>query len=82
MDSPQLRHLSLAEEEKVVSLEEKPHQGQGSLLPLPDPGSHERLLAERKLLRKLDTRLLPTIVIIYMMNYIDVCSFFRLLQDL
>ncbi|KAF8218614.1 MFS general substrate transporter [Tricholoma matsutake] len=52
-------------------LEESEHQNQDSLLSLPDPGSHERLLAERKLVRKLDMRLLPTVVIIYLMNYID-----------
>jgi len=39
---------------------------------LPEPGSRERLLAERKLVRKLDMRLLPTIFLIYIMNYIDV----------
>ena len=41
-------------------------------------GEHEaaqlevRQIAERRLLRKLDFRLLPTIVVIYLMNYIDV----------
>ena len=41
-------------------------------------GKHEaaqlevRQTAERRLLRKLDFRLLPTIVVIYLMNYIDV----------
>ena len=30
--------------------------------------------AERKLVRKLDNRLLPTIVVIFIMNYIDVCA--------
>jgi len=39
---------------------------------LSEPGSRERLLAERKLVRKLDMRLLPTIFLIYIMNYIDV----------
>lgn len=39
---------------------------------LPESGSPERLLAEKKLVRKLDTRLLPTIFIIFIMNYIDV----------
>jgi len=40
---------------------------------LPAPGTRERAIAEKKLLRKLDTRLLPTIFIIYIMNYTDVC---------
>ncbi|KAL4263459.1 MFS transporter superfamily protein [Pleurotus pulmonarius] len=38
---------------------------------LPESGSPERLLAEKRLVRKLDTRLLPTIFIIFIMNYID-----------
>ncbi|KAF8160635.1 major facilitator superfamily domain-containing protein [Crassisporium funariophilum] len=38
---------------------------------LPVPGSHERTVAERKLVRKLDMRLLPTIFLIFIMNYID-----------
>ncbi|PPR01382.1 hypothetical protein CVT24_006220 [Panaeolus cyanescens] len=36
-----------------------------------EQGSPERLLAEKKLVRKLDSRLLPTIFIIFIMNYID-----------
>lgn len=31
-----------------------------------------RRIAERRLVRKLDFRLLPTVVVIYFMNYIDV----------
>ncbi|KAJ6585503.1 major facilitator superfamily domain-containing protein [Mycena capillaripes] len=38
---------------------------------LPAIGTPERILAERKLVRKLDTRLLPTIILIYIMNYIE-----------
>ena len=33
-----------------------------------------RASAERQLLKKLDHRLLPTIVVIYILNYIDVCE--------
>jgi len=43
---------------------------------LPEPGSHERMLAEKALLRKLDMRLLPTIFVIFIMNYIDVRASF------
>jgi len=39
---------------------------------LPAAGTRERAIAEKKLLRKLDTRLLPTIFVIYIMNYTDV----------
>ncbi|KAJ8079920.1 hypothetical protein PM082_016745 [Marasmius tenuissimus] len=38
---------------------------------LPEPGTPERIAAERKLVRKLDRRVLPTIIVIYIMNYID-----------
>ncbi|KAJ6477323.1 MFS general substrate transporter [Mycena vitilis] len=38
---------------------------------LPEEGSAERLAAERRLVRKLDTRLLPTIFLIFILNYID-----------
>lgn len=44
---------------------------------LPAPGTPERLLAERKLVRTLDRRVLPIIIIIYIMNFIDVRSFFE-----
>ena len=55
--------------EENYSLDE---QSQTNLFVLPEPGSQERLLAERKLVRKLDRRLLPTILVIYIVNYIDV----------
>ena len=41
---------------------------------LPESGSQDRIAAEHRLVRKLDTRLLPTIFLIYILNYIDVCS--------
>jgi len=41
---------------------------------LPENGSKERAVAEHRLVRKLDTRLLPTIFLIYILNHIDVCS--------
>jgi hypothetical protein len=41
---------------------------------LPECGSQERAAAEHRLVRKLDTRLLPTIFLIFILNYIDVCS--------
>jgi len=40
----------------------------------PENGSKERAVAEHHLVRKLDTRLLPTIFLIFILNYIDVCS--------
>jgi len=41
---------------------------------LPESGSQERTVVERHLVRKLDTRLLPTMILIYILNHIDVCS--------
>jgi len=41
---------------------------------LPKSGSQERTVVERHLVRKLDTRLLPAIILIYILNYIDVRS--------
>ncbi|KAF8918389.1 MFS general substrate transporter [Mucidula mucida] len=38
---------------------------------LPEKGSPERLLAERRIVRKLDVRVLPMIFLIFVMNYID-----------
>jgi hypothetical protein len=63
----------MAEKEKEdFSVDVDQLQSQSSLLPLPKLGSQERLLAERKLVRKLDTRVLPVVMFIYIMNYIDV----------
>jgi proteasome assembly chaperone (PAC2) family protein len=59
----------LAEEKADVSIE---HEENAKFDALPEIGSVERLAAERKLLRKLDMRLLPTIFLIFIMNYIDV----------
>ena len=48
--------------------------------------ANTRFEAERRLLRKLDMRFMPTIVLIYIMNYIDVsilvsrCEFFSTLR--
>jgi len=67
--------MDITEKEKEsVSIEENaPSENDSPSLPdLPMPGTPERRLAERRLVRKLDSRLLPTIVVIYLMNYIDV----------
>ncbi|KAJ7643697.1 MFS general substrate transporter [Roridomyces roridus] len=39
--------------------------------PTPQVGTPERILAERRLVRKLDRRLLPTVFLVYVMNLID-----------
>jgi hypothetical protein len=68
----------MAELEKVKednTIDDSRHhiQSLSGSLTLPEPGSRERLLAEHKLVRKLDTRLLPVVFTIYILNYIDVC---------
>lgn len=76
MDASQERSPRSGEKEKEdVSIEDRP-PSQTSLLALPETGTPERILAERKLVRKLDTRVLPTIFFIFIMNYIDVGSSF------
>ena len=42
----------------------------------------KRSSAERRLVRKLDYRLLPTIVVIYIMNFIDVRQLLRVQYSL
>jgi hypothetical protein len=44
-----------------------------SLETLPEFGSQEWTLAEKQLVRKLDVRILPTLSLVFIMNYIDVC---------
>jgi hypothetical protein len=75
---PLARHSPPMEDKDIknISLEELRPQSRTSLLTLPEAGSPERLLAERKLVRKLDMRLLPTVLVIYIMNFIDVSRFF------
>jgi hypothetical protein len=70
-------------EKADISIEEHaPQPGYHSKLegeePIPELGSAEREYVERKLVRRLDIRLLPTVVIIYLMNYIDVRVICRL----
>ncbi|KAJ7274058.1 major facilitator superfamily domain-containing protein [Mycena rebaudengoi] len=54
-----------------IAIERAEPSSPAALDALPEVGSPERLLAEKKLVRKLDSRLLPTIFLIYIMNYID-----------
>ncbi|KAJ6559076.1 MFS general substrate transporter [Mycena vulgaris] len=64
--------MSKMTDEKVDVLDSTvEHRERADLDNLPEIGSPERLAAERKLVRKLDTRLLPTIFLIFILNYID-----------
>ncbi|KAI5120276.1 hypothetical protein M0805_005333 [Coniferiporia weirii] len=76
------KEKSLVEEELVEITAPLSSQGtQGLVGPAPELGletnagnndlTGQRSVVERRLLRKLDTRLLPTLVLIYIMNYID-----------
>ncbi|KAJ7506747.1 MFS general substrate transporter [Mycena galericulata] len=59
------------EKADIAIVEDKVADAPSRLDALPEIGTPERILAERKLVRKLDSRLLPTIFLIYIMNYID-----------
>ncbi|KAJ7820277.1 major facilitator superfamily domain-containing protein [Mycena leptocephala] len=62
--------MSKENEKEEVFIENKATRAD-TLDAIPEIGTPERILAERKLVRKLDMRLLPTIILIYIMNYID-----------
>lgn len=64
----------MPEKEEAADTSTAKEASQGDLKGLPAPGSQARLLAERRLVRKLDMRLIPTVFIIFIMNYIDVSS--------
>ncbi|KAG6856231.1 hypothetical protein H0H87_006325, partial [Tephrocybe sp. NHM501043] len=66
-------HLKMDHGKESVSFEDHTTNAvaDDATLALPETGTPERLAAERKLVRKLDSRLLPTVVVIYIMNYID-----------
>lgn len=64
----------ISDKEKISLAEEDSTQISNDLDALPEPGSPERILAERRLVRLLDLRVLPTVFLIYIMNYIDVGS--------
>ncbi|KAF8624305.1 hypothetical protein AX15_005936 [Amanita polypyramis BW_CC] len=73
-----IKHLPIQEDYRYVSMDEKGPtsmeivtQEKLALDTLPEPGTEERKTAERRLLHKLDTRVLPTICLIFIMNYID-----------
>jgi hypothetical protein len=70
--------MSKENEKEEVFIENKATRAD-TLDAIPEIGTPERILAERKLVRKLDMRLLPTIILIYIMNYIDVSSTFYVL---
>ncbi|KAK7054438.1 hypothetical protein VNI00_003636 [Paramarasmius palmivorus] len=68
---PTGRNASEYEKEAPSIVEKKSDELYQLEEPLPAPGTPERIAAERKLVRKLDMRVLPTIIVIYIMNYID-----------
>ncbi|KAJ7740223.1 MFS general substrate transporter [Mycena maculata] len=59
------------EKAEVEVVEDTTAADPSHLEPIPEIGTPERILAERELVRKLDSRLLPTIFLIFIMNYID-----------
>ncbi|KAG6887742.1 hypothetical protein C0995_013216 [Termitomyces sp. Mi166 len=71
MTSPRILPKLYKDNSINIEVEENKRASNVDALGLPEPGTPERLEAERKLVRKLDWRLLPTIAVIYIMNYID-----------
>jgi hypothetical protein len=64
---------AMAESKKEsTSIDESQPSQSDDLLILSQPGSRAKLLAEQKLVRKLDMRLLPVVFAIYVLNHIDV----------
>jgi hypothetical protein len=68
MEPPARHSPSMEDKEKDILSEELRPDSPGSLLALPEAGSPKLLLAERKL----NIRLLPTVFVSYIMNFIDV----------
>ncbi len=70
--------MPFSSKEKVigtVEVYEHAPSSQSDINFVSDQGSQGRILAERRLVRKLDMRFLPMVTLIYLMNYIDVsCS--------
>ena len=66
----------LEEKESPAHVNIGPYKETGSPLDPNDDGvlleNDKRAAAEKRLVKKLDHRLLPTIVVIFIMNYIDV----------
>jgi MFS family permease len=58
-------------EKAEIAMEERATPTASIEDPLPLEGTPERRLAERRLVRKLDMRVMPTIILIYIMNYVD-----------
>lgn len=63
---------SMGEERKITAQVEHVEVADESLL-IPE----HRRQAEKHLVRLLDMRLLPTVILIYLMNYTDVSSWFN-----
>ncbi|KAK0450164.1 MFS general substrate transporter [Armillaria borealis] len=66
--------MPFSSKEKVigtVEVYEHAPSSQSDIDFVPDQGSQGRILAERRLVRKLDRRFLPMVTLIYLMNHID-----------
>lgn len=61
---------SISKQDEIVQEIEKVSDDSGSYIEGRILVDHERIVAERKLVRKLDSRLMPCVFIIYIMNYV------------
>lgn len=71
-----LKHAYIEDQQIEISSGKEQEQDDKSKANVDDSGqildTQRRAIAERQLVRRLDMRLLPTIFLIYIVNYIDV----------
>ncbi|GAD97682.1 MFS transporter [Paecilomyces variotii No. 5] len=65
------RHVSQVEEGGVVANSNKPNPKKEAPLYVAGLSPEEREEAEKKLVRKIDFRLLPIVIVMYILNYLD-----------
>lgn len=65
------RHVSQVEEGGVVANSNKPNPKKEAPLYVAGLSPEERERAEKKLVRKIDFRLLPIVIVMYILNYLD-----------
>lgn len=79
-DKADSRHVDLSEEIEVVANANRPNARKEAPASVARLSPEERSEAEKALVRKIDLRLLPMIVIMYIMNYLDRTSFGKLID--
>ncbi|KAK4891532.1 hypothetical protein LTR27_009863 [Elasticomyces elasticus] len=57
--------------EEVAAQDDGPHKSSDAILAYRQYSPQQRDAIEKRLVRKLDTRIMPVIVLIYILNYLD-----------